>query len=96
MQLAVSTSHFKHSATCWKQDTKTYSNHEVRYGGVLGDHHPKPLERDLGEHEPRVVLGVDAKDGKVVLHGNVHNWAEVDEAQRAAGAAPLPPTGDAG
>jgi osmotically-inducible protein OsmY len=29
-------------------------------------------------------IGVDAKDGKVVLHGNVHNWAEVEEAHRAA------------
>src|SRR5687768_4802627 len=33
-------------------------------------------------------IGVDAKDGKVVLHGNVHNWAEVDEAQRAAWSVP--------
>jgi osmotically-inducible protein OsmY len=33
-------------------------------------------------------IGVDAKDGKVVLHGNVHNWAELEEAQRAAWAVP--------
>ena len=33
-------------------------------------------------------IGVDARDGKVVLHGNVHNWAEVDEAQRAAWSVP--------
>jgi osmotically-inducible protein OsmY len=33
-------------------------------------------------------IGVDAKGGKVVLHGNVHNWAEVDEAQRAAWSVP--------
>ena len=33
-------------------------------------------------------IGVDAKDGKVVLHGNVHNWTEVDEAQRAAWSVP--------
>lgn len=33
-------------------------------------------------------IGVDAREGKVVLHGNVHNWAEVDEAQRAAWSVP--------
>jgi osmotically-inducible protein OsmY len=33
-------------------------------------------------------IGIDAHDGKVVLHGNVHDWSEVQEAQRAAFAAP--------
>jgi osmotically-inducible protein OsmY len=33
-------------------------------------------------------IGIDAKDGKVVLHGNVHNLAEVEEARRAAWAVP--------
>jgi len=33
-------------------------------------------------------IGVDAKDGRVVLHGNVHNCAELDEAQRAAWSVP--------
>ena len=33
-------------------------------------------------------IGVDARDGKVVLHGNVHNWTELDEAQRAAWSVP--------
>ena len=33
-------------------------------------------------------IGVDAKDGTVVLHGNVHNWTELDEAQRAAWSVP--------
>jgi osmotically-inducible protein OsmY len=29
-------------------------------------------------------IGVDVKDSKVVLHGNVHTWSEVEEARRAA------------
>jgi osmotically-inducible protein OsmY len=33
-------------------------------------------------------IGVDAREGKVVLHGNVHDWAEAAEAQRAAWAVP--------
>ena len=33
-------------------------------------------------------IGIDAHDNKVVLHGNVHDWAEVREAQRAAWTAP--------
>ena len=33
-------------------------------------------------------IGVDAHDGRVILHGNVHDWSEVQEAQRAAYAAP--------
>ena len=33
-------------------------------------------------------IGIDARDGVVVLHGNVRDWAEVQEAQRAAYAVP--------
>jgi osmotically-inducible protein OsmY len=33
-------------------------------------------------------IGVDAREGKVVLHGNVHDWAEAAEAQRAAWSVP--------
>jgi osmotically-inducible protein OsmY len=34
-------------------------------------------------------VGVDVKDdGKIVLHGNVHSWAEREEAQKAAWNAP--------
>jgi osmotically-inducible protein OsmY len=33
-------------------------------------------------------IGIDAHDGKIVLHGNVHDWSEVQAAQRAAYAAP--------
>ena len=33
-------------------------------------------------------IGIDAHDGKVTLRGNVHDWSEVDEAQRAAWAVP--------
>jgi osmotically-inducible protein OsmY len=33
-------------------------------------------------------IGVDSKDGKIVLHGNVHNWTEFDEATRAAWSVP--------
>ena len=33
-------------------------------------------------------IGIDAHDGKVILHGNVHDWSEVQEAQRAAYAVP--------
>lgn len=33
-------------------------------------------------------ISVEARDGKVILHGNVHSWAERDEAQQAAWAAP--------
>jgi osmotically-inducible protein OsmY len=33
-------------------------------------------------------IGIDAHENKVVLHGNVHDWSEVQEAQRAAWSAP--------
>jgi osmotically-inducible protein OsmY len=33
-------------------------------------------------------IGIDAHDGVVVLYGNVRDWAEVQEAQRAAYAVP--------
>jgi osmotically-inducible protein OsmY len=33
-------------------------------------------------------IGVDVKDSKVVLHGNVHTWSEADEARRAAWSVP--------
>jgi osmotically-inducible protein OsmY len=33
-------------------------------------------------------VGVDAREGKVILHGNVHSWTERDEAEQAAWAAP--------
>ena len=32
--------------------------------------------------------GVDVHDGKLTLHGNVHTWAQVQEAQRAAWCVP--------
>ena len=33
-------------------------------------------------------VGVEARDGKVILHGNVHSWIEKQEAEQAAWAAP--------
>jgi osmotically-inducible protein OsmY len=31
---------------------------------------------------------VDVREGKVILHGNVHSWTEKKEAEQAAWAAP--------
>jgi osmotically-inducible protein OsmY len=33
-------------------------------------------------------VGVEARDGKVILHGNVHSWTEKEQAEQAAWAAP--------
>jgi len=33
-------------------------------------------------------IGIDAQNGKVILHGNVHDWSEIQEAQRAAYSVP--------
>jgi osmotically-inducible protein OsmY len=33
-------------------------------------------------------IGVESRDGKIILHGHVRSWTERDEAQQAAWAAP--------
>ncbi len=33
-------------------------------------------------------VSVEARDGKVILHGNVHSWTEKEQAEQAAWAAP--------
>jgi osmotically-inducible protein OsmY len=50
-------------------------------------HHIFEAFRRSAELEARRI-GIDAHDGKVVLHGNVHDWSEVREAQRAAWSTP--------